>query len=179
MKKFRFKSLLLFVFIISTFSSCYENCPAFPESLTHYFPYSTGQLIKFENEKNDTIFFSVDGCSTSKDYSRYIFSKEICIAEYTVLLVNNNYSSIQLTVLADDEGVLLNIQFMQAHGLDFFETKVNGVNPFLEKSNQIFGKTLTLTLDKSYHVSNVKIEINKGIVQFTDINTNSVWHLIE
>lgn len=81
MKKVNLLKLNSFILIISIFlSSCGEiNCPAFPDDIANWFPYSAEDSIKLSNDPNSTISLQITQFLTTDSYS---FSKRCdCICE--------------------------------------------------------------------------------------------------
>ena len=64
------KIIIICLIFLTIFISCKRtDCPAFPNHLKSYFPYSKGQFIKFKNQNNDIINFKIKNTSSSNEYS--------------------------------------------------------------------------------------------------------------
>lgn len=171
---------IIFTLGILSFTSCQETyCPAFPEALVDYYPYSTGDVLKFTNSDNDIISIEVNNDMSTDDYSFEWNCKCACEANYGFSTEMNNDYSIEISgSISIHEGPTTIIRCSisdDKFSNDNFEYYVDGIDPFKFENNTILGDTILFEKHDYYRYNNVLIVKGKGIVEFWDKKENCNW----
>jgi hypothetical protein len=177
--------------IFLTACSSTEHCLGFPEHLIDYFPYKQSEVLKFVNQNNDTISFSVYKISKTEESTVTHHAFEKCVCEEPELTFNLNGKihgneqlydcemvlSIELFESRKDMFVWLSDNKWPSHRSCLTLLADPNKNPFNPIDSLLFGKTAiidSLILDE-LGISKVVVTKGKGITDFIDCSTNYVW----
>ena len=160
------------VIVILLAISCKEDCPAFPKHLIDYYPYKTGDILKFENSNNDTIEYIVRGISITEKHSiDGGCSKCACEGPLLYFLAEDmNYDSINGEII----GGIINLNIHYNYLVAYANKNKDFFNP---KDSLLFGKTVILEPlpHNQGNISYAKVIKGEGIVEFFDTDNNWLW----
>ncbi len=171
-------------FILSIlFSGCGRvHCPPFPEELTGYLPYKSGETIRFTNG-TDTTGFTVDQFEVTKAYS---FSKQCdCACEWDGRIQTNEDDilniSMQYSVLSSDTTFYFTItydgQTSEKKSIPYAARTGSYSDSFSETNYpDVFVFDFP---DPRGPVSKAIIANGYGIIRLFEKNNGSVWRLVE
>jgi hypothetical protein len=176
--------LVLFLFTFSLFGCKETQCPAFPTSLTKYFPYAIDDELRFINANDDTLKLNITKDWTSENYSVDWNCKCSCEADAGFDTDDSDKYSIRIEgrihFYNENNTSILSCNFYDAQlSNDNFEIEKVIIDPYSNQLLESFGDTLFIEKDDFYRIGNVKIIKSKGIVEFWDKKQNCVWSLIE
>ena len=176
--------LILFLLVFSLFGCKETQCPAFPSSLIGYFPYSTGDELRFINTNDDTLKINITNDWTSSSYSFDWNCKCSCEANAGFDTDDSNNYSIgiegRIHFYNENNTSILSCNFYDAQlSNDNFEIEKVIINPYSNQLLESFGDTVFIEKYEFYRIGNVKIIKSKGIVEFWDKKQNCVWRLEE
>lgn len=158
------------------------HCPAFPQYLVEYFPYTNDNVLKFKNTYDDTLILNVNKDWTSDSYSFDWNCKCSCGADagFETDLSQDYHLRIIGNINAGENNFELICSFYDStiHN-DIFSYYKEGLNPFNQEVESSLPDTINLDLQEFSRVNNVKIIKKKGIVEFWDKKQNCVWRLVE
>ena len=176
--------LIIIVIALNLFGCEQTHCPAFPLDLVEYYPYINGDRLKFKNSINDTLVLNINNNWFSDSYSFDWNCKCSCGADAGFSSEMDTIFSIEISgsidVSNDTKVSILNCTLSDGKvSNDNFSFRVDGVNPFLDESADLFVDTIILKNVDIYRFNNVLIVKSEGIIEFWDEKQNCVWSLIE
>jgi len=187
--------LIIFALLVTTITGCTrETCPGFPEHLVDYFPYQNGNTLKFVNQENDTLFFSIrdfwwdkkqtyrscDKCKCSGQTSLQFLavSREYhnndsisMISGSMVVSTQTQEVSIFCEIMSWGEDYIWNFNT----GYDQFSKIVADKDAFNPNDAVLFGDTVILTNENTIRINRVVIVKGEGITEFFDTKRNCLW----
>ncbi|MEA1896183.1 MAG: hypothetical protein U9N53_00810 [Bacteroidota bacterium] len=183
MKNTVIKNLMLLL-IISGLGGCKEvNCPAFPEYLVDYYPYSESSLIEFVNSTNDTLKLTVLTVYKSESYTKKWNEKSFCGANAGFKTETNDYYSLKIDgriITTDYETSIIKCTFSDENiSNDLFGYSVEDIDPFNKENANLFGDTISIKKDEYYRFNDIVIVRKEGLVSFWDETFNCFWTKIE
>ena len=175
---------MIFIVLSICLVSCKETqCPAFPNALIDYYPYSSGEIIKFHNFNNDTVYLKIVDQWQSDNYSFGWNCKCSCSAYsgFKSEIDSKNLIGIYGTIEVSNETKLSIISCDVYNGKisnDNFEYRIDEIDAFLEENQKIFGDTVIIEKADYYRYNKIIIVKGKGIVKFWDTKENCTWIII-
>lgn len=176
--------ILIIIMVALNIVGCKEtHCPAFPTNLEEYFPYTNEDRIKFKNLMNDTLVLNITNNWVSDSYSFDWNCKCACEADagFITEIEDSFLVKIEGNMTIHNESTAI-IRCIISDGKisnDKFSYRVEGINPFLEESTDLFGDTIVLKNEEINRFNDVLIVKSKGIVEFWDKKQNCKWGLVE
>ncbi len=174
--------LMIFILLISLMGCKETHCPAFPQCLVEYFPYTNSDVLRFKNIDDEILILNVNKDWTSDSYSFAWNCKCSCGAGAGFETDLSPSYDLRVTgnIDADENSFELICYFdVSKTRNDVFSYYKEGLNPFNQEVESSLPDTIDLNLQKFSRVNNVKIIKKKGIVEFWDKKQNCVWRLIE
>ena len=169
------------------FCACEETyCPAFPDHLIDYYPYKVGDVLKFENQNNDTISFYVNGVKATTQhfvYQRWFSKCCSCEGPRLVFSAGDGVYDGALTGLiaiysSTRSQWHIRMELFGDYAIAYADQDKE--DPFNPKDSLLFGKIVTLK-PHSHNlrtISYATIVKGEGIVEFFDTKTNYLWKKI-
>jgi len=177
--------VIVLLFALMT-SGCKEtHCPAFPNYLIDYFPYTEGDKLKFANS-DDTLKLVINNNWSSDSYSFGWNCKCACEANsgFNTELNEEFRLSIegQVNLYNENNRSELSIDFYNANNsVDNFNIVIENLDPFHEENKLIFGDTLIFIneINNQARVTGMRLVKGKGIINIFDTQENCNWLLID
>lgn len=179
MKKIVFMTVL-FAAMINT--GCKDtHCPAFPAQLIDYYPYRTGDVLKFSNDRNEVLTMEVNFDYTSGEESFAWNCACACEAEHTFSteFSESTELSVEGKIYTGDNSVTLRCKFNDWNTTDTYYLQKDNINPFASENSNLFGGTVTLEDAKANRINNIVIVKGEGIIEFFDIKNNCTWKKVK
>jgi hypothetical protein len=159
------------------------NCPGFPEHLVDYYPYKQGDTLKFANQNNDTISFTVS--SVAKSQEETIEAALGCGgANFYVYTTKWDSFYIFMSIVLTLKPVI-NCDFIYdnpfgqtIYPYDYFWVATTK-DPFDKKNAALFGNTIDLNKPDATRINHVVVNKGHGIVEFFDKKFNCAWKRIK
>ena len=174
------KMILLVTSVLILFGCGDEFCPGFPKEYEDYLPYEKGQILRFDNGKNDTIAYEIQYIDISKDQYVSRYGKYGCTAtpykSFGSFAIGENKISAELNYVIYSVGKeKLDTQVAFIYGY-------SKVSDILEK--KLFEATtdfITIINEREIinRITKVKILKGKGIISFYDKELDCEWTLVE
>ena len=183
------KKLLLMTLTMGlTIISCEDrHCPAFPVELQDYYPYSTGDLLRFTNHNGDILEFKVANTYLTDSYSfsrKYKCACETAYMRFETEMENTYSLEVYSVIFVPDSGnAFLECTFYspgragRAGGSDsfYFDIPLHYYSP----PDETYDKIIIMEKEDYNRIDKVKIIKGKGIVEFWDKEQNCNWIKIE
>lgn len=184
MKKSILPNLMVILLLISVVTGCEDtHCPAFPEYLMDYYPYSENTILEFKNSSEDTLKVLVSYVHKTDSYTIKWNEKHSCAAYGTFKTEMSDYFSLKINggiSVSDNKISIINYTLYDAkRSSDYFEYRVDGIDPFNKENASLFGDTVKIKLDEYYRYNDIVIVRKKGLVSFWDETYNCFWTKIE
>ncbi len=177
------KRIFFLLLSIIFFTSCKDkHCPAFPEYLLMYFPYTKGNVLKFKNLNNDTLNLHINKTWMSDSYSFPWNAKCACGADAgfeTDTSLNYNLG-IRGSMHVSKNNFDINCYFYDSlHRKDNFYYYKEELDFYNEEAQSKLPDTINFEIQEFNRINNVMIIKKRGIVEFWDKEQNCTWKAIE
>jgi hypothetical protein len=169
------KHFLLMAGIALLAYSCSEHCPAFPAYYMDYFPYRTGDILRFANEKQDTLSFTVTKQSSTGSSSIDWNCDCACEAYHGFLAELNDTLCFGGSINGD--GYFIDL-FCTFNRNDEFSLAKYDTNLFELQNEDVLGRIITLENSNPTQISKLVIVKGKGVTEFFDTKLNCNWQKI-
>ena len=176
------KVLIFFILALGVVGCKETHCPAFPEYFLKYFPYERGDLIRFSNLNNDTLYLIVNNNWVSDSYSFDWNCKCSCGAEAGFDTDIESILSIRINgnINVGETSVELICNFYNSEiNNDVLSYYQEGINPYSKEIYSLISDTITINKQECHRIEKVKIIKDKGIVEFWDKEQNCNWVKVE
>ena len=187
------KILILLIFMVFL-NGCYEKCPPFNKDLLTWMPSEEGDVLKYSNQQNDTLTFTVYGKSLSEDYRNRGYR---CSSEASLSLWNDSSATYSVSMNCyEDISVSLSSSFFLI--IDFEERIYSGGSHYVDDieccidtltvDNVFYNETITMECDTilypstesdNYRIWKAIVANNYGVIKFYDRYTGYEWTLVE
>ena len=184
MKKSILPNLMVILLLISVVTGCEDtHCPAFPEYLMAYIPYTENDILQYMNSSNDTMSIKVLSVWKSPPETYKWNMKHPCGADAVFKTEMNDYFSFEVNgciIASDSKTSVINFTFMNDKiSSDIFEYRVDGIDPFKKENEAVFGDTISMKKDDYHRYNDIVIVRKEGLVSFWDETYNCFWTKIE
>lgn len=183
MKKTLLRILISLLIILGLWGCGETYCPAFPEQLLDYIPYSEDSIIEFVNSSNDTLSVVVLSVWKTDSYTIKWNEKCACGADAAFKTNMNEFYSLEIgggIIVSINETSIINYTIRNLNiSNDSFEYRVDGIDPFKKENANLFGDTISIKKDEYYRFNDIVIVRKEGLVSFWDETCNCFWTKIE
>ncbi|MEA1896185.1 MAG: hypothetical protein U9N53_00820 [Bacteroidota bacterium] len=184
MKRSILPELIAFLLITNILSGCEDTyCPAFPGYLTDYLPYYENSNIEFMNSSENTVKILVSYVHETDSYTIKWNSKCSCAAYAAFKTEMNDNFLLEINggiSVSDNKISIINYTLYDAkRSSDYFEYRVDGIDPFKKENEFLFGDSINLKNDNFYRYNDILVVRGRGLVRFWDETYNCYWELVD
>jgi len=170
--------IIITLLSIACFSCKKTYCPAFPAEL-NYYPYLTGQEIRFSNSLHEIQSFIISKKENSKAYSFDWNCKCECNL-YTIFHANSNQNSfnIRCEMLIVGYTNPSSIYIENRFGSDSFVKSITPSSVSYGEVGKFLDETIYFENENNKIIKKMVISKNKGIVSYTTADGEE-WNLVD